>query len=334
MPEYRLQRLRGGWAIAAYQDGERISRHQLPAASGAEAASQFNKLVAEYQKPDRITVAMLWDAYREDRTGRPIAITMGFERKAVLAHFGDLTADDISDETCRAYIKKRRAIGRHDGTIWTELGHLRTALVWGERTKRIIRAPHIERPQKPPAKNRFLTRDEAERLLDAATMPHVRLFIVLAITTAARASALLELKWDRCDLERGLIYLGNPDSAGRQKGRATVPMNDTARAALAEAKAGARTDYVIEWAGARVGKIRKGIENAARRAGLADVTPHVLRHTAAVWMAESGTPMAEIAQYLGHSDDRLTQRVYARYSPAYLRQASAALEFGKIRRTA
>lgn len=56
------------------------------------------------------------------------------------------------------------------------------------------------------------------------------------------------------------------------------------------------------------------------------MSPQFLRHTAAVWMAEAKPPMAEIAQYLGHEDDRITQRVYARYSPDYLRQAAAALE--------
>ncbi len=108
-------------------------------------------------------------------------------------------------------------------------------------------------------------------------------------------------------------------------------MNDLARAVLSEAKTGARTPYVIEWAGQRVQKVRKGIATAATRANLADVTPHVFRHTAAVWMAENGVPMAEIAQYLGHSDSRVTERVYARFSPDYLRKAAGALEFGKVR---
>lgn len=193
----------------------------------------------------------------------------------------------------------------------------------------IVRAPSIERPPKPEPKDRFLTRDEAGRLLDAAVMPHVRLFIVLAITTAARASALLGLTWDRVDFQAGRIHLRDPAATGRQKGRAIVPMNNMARAALSEAQAGARSLYVIEWAGERVAKVRKGLDKAAARAGLTEVTPHVLRHTAAVWMAEARVPMSVIAQYLGHSDDRITQRVYAKYSPDYLREPAAVLEFGK-----
>jgi integrase len=36
--------------------------------------------------------------------------------------------------------------------------------------------------------------------------------------------------------------------------------------------------------------------------------------------------MPKIAQYLGHRDDRITQRVYARFSPLFLRDAADALE--------
>jgi integrase len=43
-------------------------------------------------------------------------------------------------------------------------------------------------------------------------------------------------------------------------------------------------------------------------------------------MAEGGVPMSEIAQYLGHSSTRVTETVYARYSPTYLRGAAKALE--------
>lgn len=56
------------------------------------------------------------------------------------------------------------------------------------------------------------------------------------------------------------------------------------------------------------------------------VTAHMFRHSAAVWMAEGGVPMSEIAQYLGHSNTSITERIYARYSPDYLRNAARHLE--------
>jgi integrase len=51
-------------------------------------------------------------------------------------------------------------------------------------------------------------RKEADTLLEGADAPHVRLFIVLALYTAARAGALLSLTWQQVDLERDLIHAG------------------------------------------------------------------------------------------------------------------------------
>ena len=82
---------------------------------------------------------------------------------------------------------------------------------------------------------------------------------------------------------------------------------------------------MIEYGGKPILKIRKALGRVAAAAGVPWCTPHVLRHTAAVWMAESGIAMSVIAQYLGHTDSRITERVYTRYSPTYLRQAAAAL---------
>lgn len=98
-------------------------------------------------------------------------------------------------------------------------------------------------------------------------------------------------------------------------------------AALREARTGALTDHVIEWNGKAVASIKTGFEAAVSAAGLEGVTPHVLRHTAAVWMAEDGVDMEEIAQYLGHEDSRITRKVYARFSPGHLQKAAASLDF-------
>ena len=64
--------------------------------------------------------------------------------------------------------------------------------------------------------------------------------------------------------------------------------------------------------------------NAARKAGV-QATPHILRHTAAVALAEGGVSMQDIAQYLGHAGKSTTERIYARFSPDYLRKAAKVL---------
>ena len=80
-------------------------------------------------------------------------------------------------------------------------------------------------------------------------MPHVQLFVILAVTTGARMGALLGLTWDRVDFEGGTIDLNDPTRAQTKKHRPRVPMNATARAALSEAREGAQTRYVIRGPG-------------------------------------------------------------------------------------
>lgn len=235
--------------------------------------------------------------------------------------------ESLKPEQCtilksREYHAQRLSDGVGNATVNRELSVIRAAMNWHDN-----RGPaRFEMLPKPPPRDRYLTRAEFMQLLDGAAAHHIKLFIILALSTAGRHTALLDLTWTRVDFDKGLIRLSVGGEDESKKGRATVPMTETARRALTEAKKAALSPYVIEWAGRRVHSVKKGVARAVQRAGLKDVSPHVLRHTAAVWMAENGSAMSEIAQYLGHSDSRITERVYARYSPEYLAGAATALE--------
>lgn len=257
--------------------------------------------------------------------GRAVVGTMKHTWKALRARFGPIEGDAVTIADCRAHATERRAAGIKDGTIHTELGHLRMVLLWAEKQRLIDKAPAIERPAKPEPKDTYLTKDEARALMDAANVPHIRLAMLLMLGTGARNEAALQLTWDRVDFERRVIQLRNPFDKQRRKGRATVPMNDTLRDSLDEAKKGALTPYVIEWAGKPVKSIKRGLKAAGEAIKRPDVSPHMLRHSAAVWLAEDGHSMWEIAQFLGHDDVKTTTKVYARYSPTHLRKLADSL---------
>ncbi|MDY0242193.1 MAG: site-specific integrase [Rhodospirillaceae bacterium] len=307
-----------GWFYAYWRDETGTRRRALRTQDRATA----QRLLIDLQRqPLGGTVTDAMAAYLADKDQSATAPQRLHDAwKALKPHFGHLRPDQVTRDACRDYANTRRSAKRSDGTIRKELSTLRAALKWADKSTPAV----IELPSAPPPKDRYLTRAEFSKLREAAEAFHVELFIVLALATAGRKEAVLELTWDRVDFERGLIQLGTGE--GLRKGRATVPMSGTAREMLIKAKEAALTEFVIEWGGKRVSNCRRGFEQAAQRSGLKDVTPHVLRHTAAVWMAEAGIPMPEIAQYLGHSDSRITERVYGRYSPEYLRKAMSALE--------
>lgn len=330
MSDYRIGRLNGRFVVTWFEDGKR-RRYRLDALTAKDAEREaLDRIRRETIPTEGATVSTLWEAYRKHLGVRPTAVALGYIGKAVLPYFGALRPDQITIDHCREYTSRRGSAGISKGAIWTELGHLRSCLMWSQKVNLIDRAPYIERPQKPAPKDRHLDRTEVDRLLAADCEPHIRLANLLMLTTAGRVTAVLQLTWDRVDFERGQINL-KADQEGPRKGRAVVPMNNSLRAALTAAKQAALSDYVVEWAGGPVKSIRKGFERAIRSANLPGVSPHTLRHTAAVFMAEGGIPLHVISQYLGHSNTTVTERVYSRFSPQYLMTAAEMLDFGKVR---
>ncbi len=328
MPDYRVGRFKGGFALIWTDGRGKRRRYRLAAKDAGGAAIEAPGLYAILTKPEGKSVGELWDAYVLDHADRAVVANMTYNWKALQERFAAMAPEAITVDDCRAHTTARRRSGIKDGTIATELGRLRMVLKWAEKRRLIDKAPHIERPVAPKRTERHLTREQCQDLIGFATMPHVKLFLILALGTGARNAALLELTWDRCNFQRGLIDLRNPKIKRPHKGRAIVPMNRTVRAALLEGQPFARTDFVIEWAGKPVASVKRSVRASAKKAGIkTGAHPHLLRHSAAVHMAEAGVPMEEIAQYLGHDDVEVTRKIYARFSPNYLRKAASVLEY-------
>lgn len=326
MRQFTIGRLRGGFCVSWHEDGKR-RRYSLKARERKEAEAEALDVIQRETTPKGdLTVAAIWQAYCNENADKPIATTMSYTGKAVLPVFGAYRPEQITIDLCRNYTTIRSEKNIKLGSIWTELGHLRIVVNWAVKRRLIEFAPHIERPQKPTPKERFLSDDEVQKLLTVDCQPHIKLATILMLTTAGRIGSILELTWDRVDFERNQINLRTAQSATR-KGRAIVPMNPMSRAALISAKDAALTVHVVEWAGKPVKSIKKGFANACKLAGLSQVSPHVLRHTAGVKMAESGIPMQKISQYLGHSSIAVTESVYARYAPDHLTDAAEVLNF-------
>jgi integrase len=283
-------------------------------------------LADHISKPTGDTVGAIVEAYLADKDKTAIrAKDLRGSWKQAEPTFGHLRPDQVTRDVCRAYRDARYKQGRMPATVRKDLEVVRAALNFFKKGGQSV----FELPPQPKAKDRFLSKGEARALIKAARkVPHIRAFIVLSLTTAARQSALLELTWDRVDFRLGRISLALGDDMDESgKRRANVPMNRRARMYL-EALHRARTsDYVIEYAGRRVLSVKKGFRAAVDRAELEGVTPHILRHTAASWMAMARVEMLDISKYLGHSDMSVTIKRYAKVHPDFLKKASEALDW-------
>jgi len=330
MRQISIGRLRGGYCVYWTESGGVRRRFQLSARTRAEAEAEGrDRYLRETAAPQGLTVAALWDAYVDHLGTKRTATTMRSTGKAVLQHFGALRPDQITTADCRNYTRDRLALGRKQGSVHTELGHLRSALKWAKKSRLISDAPHIETPPKPDSDVRPLTDAQIRALMDGCGAPHIRLAVILLLATGARVGAVLDLTWQRVDMERGVIDLRLPDGVTR-KGRAVVPINRMARAALETASHVRCTDHVIEWAGDRVRSIRTSYVAALKRAGLENVNIHQIRHSVAVRMLSAGQPIEAVAQYLGHSNTAITYRTYARFLPEHLAGAAEILNFDQF----
>lgn len=151
----------------------------------------------------------------------------------------------------------------------------------------------------------YATPKQVEAL--AIEMPRAGGYVLLAAYTGIRRGQLLTLT--RADVTSGCLNLGTDGKTGQPQ---LVPLHPRVRA-LAR-RLPLCTDQVLrdEWDAAR------------KAAGLKTLRFHDLRHTAAAWLIGTGASLKHVADLLGHSDVRVTQR-YAHLAVADLRRAVARM---------
>lgn len=330
MPKYRLKKVAGRnyWHLVWTEEGQtkRASTGTEDRAEAEAFLEDFKEEQPGYKKPENMTVGEITEAYIKDREPDiKLPEHLWSRYKAISPRMRRMMPRHLSRDACNEHIEKRQKQGCAPSTIRDELALVKAALRHAQRENWVSQIPHIKLPPSSPPRDRFLSKEEARRLIRASRGYHQKLFITLALATGARSGAILDLEWDRVDLEKRRIDFNVPGMPITKKRRATVPVNPELYRALADARERATTDFVIEYGGHKCKAIRSGFKNAAKRAGLDDVSPHTLRHTAATWMAGKGVSMRNIAGMLGHKNSLTTESVYAKHSPDFLEDAANAL---------
>lgn len=333
---------RQSWYIVWYEAG----RERLKSAGttdGGEAEAALANFIGQRQRraradgprdPRDVSIAEVLDLYgTEHAPTRADPARIGYAIDALLSYWDGKTVADISKTSCRKYGEHRQ---RAAGTIRRELGTLTAALNFAVDEKLLERAPFVELPDKPEGKDRWLSRSEAAKLVNAARTGrtdvrlYLPLFILLGLYTGARKQALLTLRWPQVDLERGRIDF-RKGSRRTNKGRAHIPIPAHLMTFLRLAWRRRMSDvgFVIHDKGRPIKDIGDGkwgsFGGAVERAGLADVTPHTLRHTCGTWLAQAGVDLWEIAGWLGQSYAS-TVELYAHAHPDHMEEAKRAAD--------
>lgn len=300
--------------------------------------------------PDRVPVADVLRLYLIDsapKQARPAEVASRV--MALLDHFGDRTLSAITGAECRAY-----ADDRTPGAARRQLEDLRAAIRHYHTEGFLESCPAVVLPSKGEARERWLTRKEAARLLLAAwraretqrdartsrrTGIHTARFILVGLYTGTRAGAICAASWDRVDLERGVFYRKAAGERETNKRRPPVPIpprllpflrrwkaeaERELAAAKRERRAPAFGRYVVEWNGKPVARVSKSFRAAVKAAKLRGVSPHTLRHTAATWLMQAGVDIWEASGFLGMTEETLREH-YGHHHPDHLRRAALAI---------
>ncbi len=360
--EYTLGKVTGRYCVtwwetdASGQRSRKRFRLQInadrPEAEGIAALNAFvrSREAAQAVAGGDLTIGEIFQRYIDDlRKNGKKTENQRWIWKSLEAKFGGLFPEDIEEvrdvegeprTVCHEWAVEAARRGLARDTIWDRLCYIRTSLNWAFKHNLIGRVPHVWVPQKGPPRDTVWSQEEIERLLDACGMPHVRLFVLTAVATGARKTAILELTWDRVDFERRIIdfrttrptdILEAPEAIltkRKQKGRSVVEFGNVLGVALMEAKEAARSPFVIEWNGRRVLNIKKGLAGAIARAGLKKrgAGAHVIRHSTATWLADENIDMRKIQKMLGHRNLKTTEEIYAKFSRGYLSEAANVID--------
>jgi len=168
----------------------------------------------------------------------------------------------------------------------------------------------VRRPNNPPGRVRFLSKEEQGQLLTACLRmraPALYPVVVLALYTGCRKTEIRCLRWEEVDLEGQCLRLLTTKNGSTR----VVPLVGDALTVLRQQYETRRLN--IPWVFPRSdGKAAVDIDGSWRRMmqqlKLPNFRFHDLRHTAASYLAMSGATLAEIAEVLGHRSLQVTKR--------------------------
>jgi integrase len=285
---------------------------------------------------DEIVAAYLKDHAEHSRSRQFLFDTA----KPVLRWWCGKKLEHITGTNCRKYVVWRTSQvvrGRlvSDQTARHDLKTLRAAVRWYKREHdSSLIVPLVTMPPKAaPRMDYWLTRDEiAKRIKIARKNPrtkHVARMLLIGVYTGTRPGAILGLRWLAApmngwfDLDAGVLHRAG---SGAKRSKKRQPPAKIHARLLPHLRRWRKVDMthgiaaVIHYQGEPVLKLRRSWKTVS--GGAAD-GPHVLRHTAATWMMQSGVDVFETAGYLGMTVDTLLE-VYGHHHPSFQDRAARA----------
>jgi integrase len=159
----------------------------------------------------------------------------------------------------------------------------------------------------------------------AAARPDVRPMLQFMIFTGLRKGEVRYLEWSDVDLQHRLVHV-RPKitwSPKTESSARTVPLCDPAIEALQMAweraeKREVKSSLVFPGRKGPLNDVRESLNGACKRAGVAHIRVHGLRHTFGSQMAMAGADPFAIMKAMGHADIKTTM-IYVSLGKSHIR---------------
>lgn len=236
----------------------------------------------------------------------------------ILPKFGTYHLDKINQQAVIEFHHSMRANGYALGTANLALVRLKyifnLALRWEIPGVKSNPAAGVKLFEANNGRERFLTADETQRLcvtIEKSQNTQLKFIVPLLLLLGCRKHELLDSHWTDFDLERRSWRIPLAKSGKARH----VPLSKAAIEILAQLPRWEGCPFVIPNTDTHKPfvNIHRAWNNARIAAGLPEVRMHDLRHSMASNMVNSGRSIYEVANVLGHSQLKTTQR-YAHLS--------------------
>lgn len=256
-----------------------------------------------------------------------------------LKHFrryvGNREIDNVNHEILRNYLRYQRDVqGLKETTIKRRLACIKLLFRWAKGEALLYTNPLDslnERIRLPKRLPRALTKDEITRLQtscevcvdqDGFRQISEKILIRMLMTTGMRVGELVALTLDDLDLVDGTIRV---QGKGNRQRLAYVLdpclKRDMAHYLHLRPKHAYQQQLIVYTSGKTLttDRVRLDLKRQAARAGISrNITPHMLRHTAATEWLEAGLDIRHVQKLLGHHSISTTE-IYTHVSDSSLK---------------
>ena len=221
----------------------------------------------------------------------------------VSKHLGTLTLTDISTNVLADY-RDQRLKAVSEATVKHELGIIYRAMKHSYSMLNIPQhtVPQVAAPTVRNARDRRISREELDSILEQISNSEVRVLITLALETGMRRSELLAMHWSDIDWNNSIVKVPITKT---DKAR-WVPMSSVAKNILNRHQQATLSQSKVF--SIRPDSLTQAFSRAAVKAQIEDIRFHDLRHEATTRFFEMNLSMMEVATITGHQDPRMLRR--------------------------